>query len=138
MRLFGFERRWMVTIFESIVPSGASETLTLGAADLPMARYVDDLVAASPGRVALGYRAAAWIIVIAGPLLAGRFGLFTMLGPDERAEVLAELEQSRFYVLRELPTLYKMLVVLGYCGAPEVQRQLGVPVADEPPPEWMR
>lgn len=128
----------MVSIFEAIVPAGATERLPIGARDLPMGRYADDLVATAPPRVALGYRAAAWIVVLLGPLLTGRPGRFTRMDSEARAGVLARLEKSSVYVLRELPTLFKMLVVLGYCGAPQVQEALGITERDDTPPEWMR
>lgn len=138
MKLFSFERRWMVSIFEAVVPSGATDAVSLGAADLPMGRYADELVRYAPPRVAFGYRAAAWLIVLFGPLLTGSPARFTKLDPARRAQVLERMERSTVYLVRELPTLYKMLSVLGYCGAPQVQQQLGITRIDDTPPEWMR
>ena len=46
--LLGFERRWLHAVFEAILPSGAHPTLTLGARDVPMDAFIDDLWAHAP------------------------------------------------------------------------------------------
>lgn len=137
MRLLAFERRWMVAIFEAVLPSGVVPSVSLGPADLPMARFADEVVRVAPTRQAIGFRAAAWILALLGPALTGRPRRFMALDPADRAAVLDRLSRSRVFVLRELPVLFKMLAMLGYCGAPDVQRQLGVTRVDDTPPSWM-
>ena len=57
MTLFGFERNWLLVIFETIVPSGADERFPVGASDAPMDRFVTDLLARAPHHFCLGRRA---------------------------------------------------------------------------------
>ena len=138
MRLFAFERRWIVAIFEAIIPPSACDRLPIGAADLPMGRFVDELMVHTPGRVAVGTRVALWVMVWLAPLFIARPRPFVMLRADERVALLEKLSVSDVYLLRELPQLFKMLATLGYCGAPQVQAAVGITRIDEAPPSWMR
>ena len=127
----------MLRIFDAVLPSGSDERLPVGASDLPMERYADEIMHYSPLRVAFGIRAAAWLITFFGPLLAGRLGWFPAMKVESRSDVLASLAGHRIYVVRELATLYKMLASMGYGAAPVVLEAVGVPVLDEEPPSWM-
>ncbi len=138
MRLFGFERRWLLSIFDTMLPSGASEQLSLGARDLPLERFVADVEANVPGRILLGLRAATWLVTFAPLLLLRRFRRFPRLPRDDRLVLLDRLSHSRIYLLREIPVLLKMVACLGYCGMPEVQRQVGYEQVATEPPEWAR
>lgn len=137
MRLLRFEKRWLMRIFDAIIPSGADPRLPIGATDLPMERFADELMVHSPARVAFGYRGAIWLVSLFGPLLAGKVGWFAAMRTESRSEVLERLSHSRFYLVRELPTLFKVLVTLGYGGAPAVLEAVGVEVVDDEPPSWM-
>lgn len=137
MRLFGFEKRWLLRIFDAILPSGSDERLPVGAADLPMDRFADEVMVVAPSRVAFGVRGAIWLITFVGPFLAGRLGWFPMMNVDSRSDVLERLHHHRLYLVRELPMLFKMLVTLAYGGAPIVMESVGVPVIDDDPPSWM-
>jgi hypothetical protein len=138
VRLAGFERRWLLAVFAAILPSGAHDRLSLGAADLPLSGFVDDLFRAAPLETRLGVRAALWVVMLIGPLVLGRLGLFTGLSPDEQAEALARLGRSDLYALREIPSLLKMMACLAYGAFPGVRAQIGLPYPDEGPPGWAR
>lgn len=131
MRLLGFERRWMTTLFEAIYPSGYGIEVTA-----PLDRFADAVVRVAPTRVALGLRAATWILTLLGPLLAGRFSTLTALTPDARAQVLDRLSRHRVFLVRELPMLMKTVGAMGVFGVPDAQRQLGVERVDATPPGW--
>lgn len=136
MKLAAFEQRWFAEIFAAILPSNADALP--GADTLPMASYAADLVASAPARTAFGFRAAAWIIVLLGALLSGRLRPFLTLPRDEQAAVLSSLARSPVYLIRELPTLMKVLATMGWAGVPDIQRQLGVTRVDTTPPHWAR
>lgn len=138
MRLLSFERRWFATIFAAILPSNAHPTLTEGADTLPMGRYADELVQRAPARVAFGFRGAALLIVLFGAALAGRWKPFLWLTQPQQAQVLDAMTHHNLYLVRELPTLMKVLATMGYAGAPHIQQQLGVVRVDETPPSWMQ
>ena len=137
MGLFGFEKRWLLRIFDAVLPPGHG-TLEIGARDVPLEGLIDDLFEVAPGQFSLGLRAATWVVTLFGPLLAGRLRTFGGLSREDRAAVLARLSTSRFYVLREIPMLLKMVACLGWGGMPEVQRRVGLEVVDETPPAWAR
>ncbi len=127
--MFDFERRWLVSVVEDLVP---------GAAEAPMRRYVDDLLAHAPSEFCLGLRACLWLLMLCPPFLIGRLRSYRGLRPDERLRVHERLRQSRLYILREAPLLFKMVGCLGYCGLPEVQERLGITPRDAEPPAWAR
>jgi hypothetical protein len=137
VRLFGFEKRWLLRIFDAIIPSGADERLPVGACDLPMDRFADEVMVYAPPRAAFGVRGAIWLVTFFGPLLVGKLGWFPLMRVKSRSDVLARLSHHRLYLVRELTTLFKVLVTLGYGGAPIVLKAVGVPVIDDEPPSWM-
>jgi hypothetical protein len=137
MTFFSFERRWLLAVLEAILPSGAHPRLDLGARDLPLDRFVDDLLLRAPTLAVLGLRASLWVITLA-PLARGRLRLFPSLETGQQIAVLEALARSRIHVLREVPVLLKTLACLGYCGVPEVQRRVGIEPVASAPPRWAR
>lgn len=132
-----FERRWLLAVLDAILPSGAHPRLTLGARDLPMERFVEDLLLRAPASAGLALRACLWVVTLS-PLAHGRLRLFGSLSLEERVSILAALERSRLHLLREVPVLLKTLACLGYCGVPAVQRQVGIQPLPDAPPRWAR
>ena len=128
MRLFAFERRWLARVLEDVVP---------GASEVPLERYLDDLTRHAPLEFVLGLRASLWIVVLCPLFVIGRFRSYFGLAHDERLELLERLGKSNVYLLRELPTLFRMVGCLGYCGLPDVQRRFGIET-DAEPPAWAR
>jgi hypothetical protein len=135
MTLLAFERRWLLGVLDAILPAHAHPRLTLGARDFPLARFADDLLRRAPLLAALGVRASLWVLWLS-PLARGRAG-FGALSPEEQVAWLRTLEGSRIHLLREVPVLLKTLACLGYCGVPEVQRQVGIDPVASAPPRWM-
>jgi hypothetical protein len=127
--MFDFERRWLGSILEDLVP---------GAARIPISRFVDDLLAHAPREFLLGLRLCTWLLMLCPAFVLGRLASYRGLAAEERLRVHARLRESRFYLLRELPLLFKMVGCLAYCGLPEVQAQLGISPRDPEPPEWAR
>lgn len=136
--MFRFERRWLLRIFDAIYPAGTEGGLRVGARDVPLEGLLEDMSKRAPFDFVLGLRAAAWVVTLFGPLLAGRPRTFAGLSVAERADVLESLSHSRLYLLREIPMLLKMVASLGYLGVPSVQQELGLPNVDSTPPEWAR
>lgn len=129
MRLFSFERRWLIAILRDLVP---------GAAEAPLERYLDDLVRHAPLEFLLGLRACVWVVLLSPPLLLGRWCSYLGLSRRERSRLHERLGESSIYLLREMPTMFKMVGCLGYCGLPQVQRRLGIPATRPEPPSWMQ
>jgi hypothetical protein len=137
MKLFGFERRWLLAVFETILPSGTDPRLSLGAADLPMLRFLDDAEARSPFEYLLGVRVALWVAMASPWLLLYSWRPWSWLDATGRLEALRRLQHHRIYALRELPSLLKTVACLGYCGVPSVQAAIGVQRVDATEPSWM-
>src|SRR5690348_2384083 len=97
LRLLRFERRWLVRIFETVLPE---DQLLGGAARAPMGRFVDDLARRAPSMALLGLRLSLWLLMLA-PLARGHFRTFLGLSPDERLLLLDRLRRSDRYLVRE-------------------------------------
>jgi hypothetical protein len=138
MTLSSFEKRWLLVVFETVVPSGASERMPIGARDAPMDRFIDDLLAHAPLHFCLGLRACLWILALSPVFVLGRFGTFASLDDGERLALLRRFAASPNYVLREMPLLFKTVACLGFCGLPDVQSRLGIRPVDATAPEWAR
>jgi hypothetical protein len=136
-RLFRFERRWLVRLLESVLPR-VPEALPLGAADVPMGRFVDELLARVPLQAVLGLRAGLWLVLLSPPFVVGRWRSFLGLGDGERVELLDRLRRSDRYLVRESALLFKLVGCLGFCGLAPVQRAAGIAPVDETPPSWVR
>jgi hypothetical protein len=137
MRWWSFERRWLACLWASILPSGTPGGLTLGAPDVPLDRFLDELTLHAPRRVAWGARLAVWLLTLSPLFILGRAALFPSLDEEERLALLERLARSDVYLVRELPTLFKMLGALGFAGLPRVHEALGMPDQGTRPPPWL-
>jgi hypothetical protein len=127
--MFAFERRWIGSMIVDLVP---------GAAQVPIDGFLQDLAAHAPREFLIGLRLCTWVLMLCPPFVVGRLASYSGLSAAERLRVHARLRQSRVYLLRELPLLFKLVGCLGYCGLPEVQARLGITPRDSEPPEWAR
>jgi hypothetical protein len=137
LRLFRFERRWLLRVFEAVLPPG-DPTLALGAGDVPMGRFVDDFLASAPLTAVLGLRGGLWLILLAPLFVLGRPRTFLGLTPAERGALLERLRRSNLYLVRESATLFKIVGCLGYCGLGPVQRRIGIHPTDQTLPAWAK
>ena len=138
LRLFNFERRWLVSVFAVVIPSGADERFPYGAAQAPMGRFVDDLLAHAPLQFVIGLRACLWMVMLSPLFLLGRFRSFLGLEPAAQLAVLERFRTSNIYLVRETPLLFKTVGCLGFCGLPAVQQGLGIHPTDATAPPWAR
>lgn len=138
MKLFRFERRWLLLVFDTVVPSGADERLPFGASDAPMDRFIDDLMDRAPFQFCIGLRVCLWVVMLSPLFLIGHIATFAGLSPVDRARLLTVMGESDRYLIREMPLLFKTVACLGFCGLPEVQRRVGITVVDRSLPEWAR
>jgi hypothetical protein len=136
LRMTRVERRWLVRVFEVLLPRGADPRIPVGAADVPMGRFVDDLLAASGLEFVAGLRLCLWMVMLAPLVVLKRARTFLGLGPADQAAVLERLRTSDLYVVREAPMLLKTIACLGFCGLPPVQGALGLHPIDTSPPSW--
>jgi hypothetical protein len=135
LRLLRFERRWLVAIFETVLPTGEA-ALPLGAAQAPLGRFADDLLARAPLAAVLGLRGALWLVMLAPPFVLGRPRTFLGLAPADRIALLDRLRKSDRYLVRESAALFKIVGCLGFCGLTPVQQRLGIHPTDRTLPPW--
>ena len=130
------ERRWLCAIFDTILPASAAG-FTPAPSDVPLEVFFRDLERSAPSDFNLGLRVAVWVVMLAPPFTVRRMRPFTSLDSAERLAVVERLAASKVYLLREIPLLLKMVGCLGYCGVPEVQSGLGIPLSTREPPAWL-
>src|SRR6185436_3401846 len=136
LRLFRFERRWLVAIFETVLPGG-DPALALGAADAPLGRFLDDFLARAPLQAVLGLRASLWLLMLSPLFVLGRPRPFLGLATPARLAVLERLRRSNVYLVRESALLFKIVGCLGLCGLVPVQERLGIFPTDRTLPPWV-
>src|SRR5207247_7756003 len=119
-----------------LLPKCADARLSLGAADVPMGRFVDDLLASSPLDFAAGLRVCLWMTILAPLVVLKRFRTFFGLSPDDKMAVIEGMRRSNVYLVREAPILLKTIACLGFCGLPQVQGELGIHPIDTVLPSW--
>src|SRR6185436_17364415 len=126
--------------FETILPAAADPGLPLGARDVPMGQFLDDLLASVPLLTAIGLRGALWLVMLAPLAVLRRPRTVTFLGldPAARAALLDRLRRSDRYLVRESVTLLKVMACLGFGGLAAVQGRLGIHPLDDTPPTWAR
>ena len=137
MKLFAFERRWLLCIMCAIVPGGPEGSGFPSPRELPLERFIDDFFRHTPPSSSIGVRAGVWLVMVIALLRGLRFRPFTRMTAEEQAELLESMSGSRVYALREVPMLLKLTACLGYCGAPTVQRAFDVTAHDGRAPTWM-
>lgn len=123
VRLSPLERRIAHAIFAAVFPSGRYGDLTLGASDVDMDTFIDDVIATYPPDMSIGIKALLHLIDWGAYLTTA--SSITALPRDEAAKVFNRFYESRIYLLRQAATTLKTLGALGYLGFPEVQAQLG-------------
>ncbi len=138
MGFFEFEKRWLRSIFNCVIPSGASRVLPEGGADVPLDGFIEDLLEHAPAQFCLGMRACTWAITWAPLVVLGRFRSFHGLSSEEQYRVLDVMRSSNVYLIREMPLLFKTIGCLGYGGLPRIQARLDIEPRDSTDPEWAR
>lgn len=138
LRLFNFERRWLVAVFAVVIPAGADERMPYGAGQAPMGRFVDDLLERAPLEFVLGLRACLWMVMLSPLFMLGRLKTFLGVGLSVQLVLLERFRTSNVYLVRETPLLFKTVGCLGFCGLPAVQQRLGIHPTDDEPPDWAR
>lgn len=136
--MLAFERRALVTIFDTILPAGAHPKLPHGARDIPFSRFFDDAERDAPLDFLIGLRLSLWIIWLCPLFAIGRFRTFGGLDAGDRLKVLRWLQTRSVYLLREVPKLTKAVACLAYCGLPQIQAAIGIVRTDPKQPSWLK
>lgn len=136
--LTSLETFWARNVLSSF--TGASAGFTVGEGEVDFVDGLRRFMATASDKACLGIR-VAFLIVVTSPVWAmGRFARFSRLGPVERAALMDRLLSHRFFFVRELCLLLKLIACMaifrseatrartGYDPAP---RKRGLPVLRE-------
>jgi hypothetical protein len=130
MKLTRFESRWAEAAIGAIFPGSREE----GLADIcamDVAGFLARVMRCIPFQVALGLRAAVWLVALAPLLVLGRFATITGLTVSEREALVVRLVASESYAIRSLVLILKTMGALLYAGDDGVRRRM---FRSPPPP----
>src|SRR5258706_2747986 len=129
--LASFERRWVRAVWDTIFRGADRGASPLGATDLDVDGFLDELFAQAPFESSLGLRAAIWFLAMAPLFVIGRFATFEGLALEDRERVYLKLAASRVYVVRSLVIALKAIGSLLYCGDATVRGRILAPVPEK-------
>ena len=139
MSPFSFERRWLLSIFRSILPNEPpAEHVQDAADDLFMSRFLENFFSEAPNQVRWGVRLAAWFITFYPICWRLKCRTFHRLSAQDRQACLMSLGRNRFYMIREIPMLLKIVATMGIFALPEQQTRFGAVLPDSEPPAWFK
>jgi len=123
MSLTNLERSWARAALATMFPSGADPRVP-GADAIDGGASLDEVCRAVPARVALGIRAAVWIVTLAPVFVLFRLRTLAGLDAAAREKVVLALLSSRNYFVRQLTLLLKAFGALIFVAAPGVRRSI--------------
>jgi len=125
------EQRWRDCLLAAVLPSEPA-TGRPGLGDLDPGDFWDRVRQVAPPLVLLGIRAAVWVLTWSPPLLLGRLRTFGGLSPEQQDALLVRAASSRWYPLRQLVDLLKLMACFAYFRHRAVREPLGVPGGSAP------
>ena len=117
------EKRWRDALCAAMIPeSGNSPLPGLGAVhDDAFWREYEE---AAPDLLRFGFRASVWALTFSPILYLRTARRFGQLDGEERDQLLDEIANSRFYLLRQFPLTIKILSCFSYLGDEHVRSQV--------------
>lgn len=125
MKLFGFELAWATAAFDAVFPERTA--LPHGIARMQPARFLADLIAASPLEQSIGLRLTLWLVALAPLWFLRRPKTIADIQPDERQRVLERLLASHVYAVRQLVVAFKAVGAMLYAQSPEARAAMTTP-----------
>ena len=126
-----FERRWITTIFETILPQNAHPILRTGARDLALEPFYDTYVEHLPRRLKRDLRLIVWVLTWFPLFFIGMPLPLHWLSERNRTRYLEKITTSRIYLLRQGMLLLKSTIGLEYFRDPRVRAALGIPYSTD-------
>jgi hypothetical protein len=114
--LTSFERRAAHAAYETIFPGPDRGSLPLGAADMDLDAFLDDIMANIPLEPMIGLRLAFLILAFAPLFVLGRFATLMSLEVEDREHVIQRVYDSPYYLIRSTVVGLKAIGALFYCG----------------------
>lgn len=112
--------------------TGARVGFTVADGEVDWAAGLARFMATASDKARLGIRVAFLIVVTAPVWALGRFSRFSRLSPDDRAALLDRLLAHRFFFVRELCLLLKLIACLAIFRSGEARARTGYDPAEAP------
>ncbi|MBW1880539.1 MAG: hypothetical protein JRI25_03980 [Deltaproteobacteria bacterium] len=125
------EQRWRDCLLAAVLPPDPA-TGRAGIGDLDLREFWEQLQRVAPPLIQLGLRAAVWVLTWSPVFLLGRLRSFGGLSPEERDTLLVRAAGSRWYLLRQLADLLKLMACFAYFRHQSIREKLGVPGGSAP------
>lgn len=107
----GLERRWMRVVLSSF--AGSSAGFTVRDEEVDYVAAAERFMSEASEKACLGLRLAVLMVMTAPLWMWGRMKSLSGLAPDARSELLDELLRHRFFAVRELCLLLKLVACMG-------------------------
>jgi hypothetical protein len=115
VKLTKLERRLAARVFDALLPPGASTRIPLSGSEAGLIDWFEEHLGYLPIRTRLGLRAAI-----------GATGVWVSADRKGAIHSLDKLASSRLYLIREIVTLVKSVVCMGYFVHPSVRAEMGL------------
>jgi hypothetical protein len=116
------EQRWVDAVIRASLPANPS-TGHPGVGGVDLEEFWPSYMRRVPLHFRLGLRASTWVLGL-WPIVTGRtLGTFVSLDDDGRDEVLQEVAESRFFVVRQIIFILKTTVGFAYFSDPDMRKQ---------------
>ena len=123
MKWLGFESRWRDALFGAMIPPSGSRP---GLANIDQTRFWGTLDQSAPPLVALGLRAAVWILTFMPCFMFKYLKPFNRLSADKKDEFISCATRSNWYLVRQLVMTVKAFSAFAYFSDPGVRKHFGV------------
>jgi len=126
MPLTTIEKRWARVALETMFPSQEN---VRGADAMDSGEALEGICQTVPARVALGLRAAVWLVALAPLLVAFRLRTLASTASGEREKLVLAMLSHRAYFVRQLALLLKAFGALMFVAAPGVRESIVAPAS---------
>ncbi len=131
MRFTSREKRWLVTVMDTVLPGGASEQLPWSGTETGAHDLADNMIGRLPFLGAIGLRASLWVAYLFPLIIIHKPRTLAGLGTDERELYMKKLYEHPVYFIRQTIILIKSVGCMAYCIDERVQEKLGLNTASQ-------
>lgn len=118
--MLAFERRQAHAVLEAFAPP-SNPGLSPDPGEVDFAGGLAHVLRWSTRKGALGFRFALWLVAFAPLWMGGKLRTAAGLGIDKRGELLRALAEHRWFLVREMMMLMKMVASFAMFGTASVR-----------------
>ena len=120
-------------VLDILLPSQAHPRLPYGLFDSGFESFYQDFARTANGNLRHSFQLALFAAIWISPLLIRRIPPITRYSRETGDRALAAMEVSRFYLLRQMMVVLKVVVSLCYGASREVRDAIGYPLQHDDP-----